>query len=554
MYSQEPRYGAVQKFERSFFNMKKLICLAIAAIMILSMIPVMAISTSAAVEGDWNVLRNPQTYEDEAKGEIVVPAPGYEYTSEGLMTISPDFSNYTPFFTVQTKLAQSLKDGIYLEFRVDDYPYGGEDGAADHWLSFNLSDRENVAPGNIDFGNNWLCLIRGAGEGSAAVQSFVTTKTTEEAVGSFGHKGDVNATVPMDAEGRETYSLEITYDGTNYDIKVCGVSVMGAADITAKLNEWNANGEFFVGITVHAGVKDASAGITVTKFGTSADSATVPVGDDSRQPEDNKLVFGELIDPTTIPENTPALMWDATMTSFKNDPQGVDLKLTAQGDNSYHLEAVGPAPYFQWSIKSELTVNQSDFPVFAMLMKNFWGDQGGIYYCSGDIMSCRDDYKIDWSIYDEGCQFYGEDDEYILVVVDMAALELIDETNSGRIHNIRPFFSVTDTTDLEMCQWDMCYMGYFRSIEEAQAYTAARLNMEATTEEPTEEKTEAPTDDTTAAPDIDTTAAPEAGETTATPDAGETTAAEKSGCSSVIGFSAVAILAAAAAAVALKKD
>ena len=45
--------------------MKKLICLAIAAIMVLSMIPVMAISTSAAVEGDWNVLRNPATYEDE---------------------------------------------------------------------------------------------------------------------------------------------------------------------------------------------------------------------------------------------------------------------------------------------------------------------------------------------------------------------------------------------------------------------------------------------------------------------------------------------------------
>ena len=43
-------------------------------------------------------------------------------------------------------------------------------------------------------------------------------------------------------------------------------------------------------------------------------------------------------------------------------------------------------------------------------------------------------------------------------------------------------------------------------------------------------------------------------ETTAAPDAGETTAAEKSGCGSVIGFGAVAILAAAAAAVALKKD
>jgi len=182
-------------------------------------------------------------------------------------------------------------------------------------------------------------------------------------------------------------------------------------------------------------------------------------------------------------------------------------------------------------------------------MKNFWGDQGGIYYCAGEIMSCRDDYKTSWSIYDEGCQFYGEDEEYILVVVDMAALELIDETNSGRIHNIRPFFSVTDTTDLEMCQWDINYMGYFRSIEEAQAYTAARLNMEAATEAPTEEKTEAPTDEVTEAPTDAETDAPATEAPTEAP-----TDEPKSGCGSVIGFGAVAILAAAAAAVALKKD
>ena len=533
--------------------MKKLICLAIAAIMILSMIPVMALSASAALEGDWNVLRDYQTYIDEEKGDVVIPAPGYGYTSEGFSTISPDYSNYTPKFTVQTKEAQSLKDGIFLEFRVDDYPYGGEDGKADHWLSFNLSDKENVAPGDIDFGNNWLCLIRGAGAGAAECQSFVTTQTTDEAVGSFSHKGNVAIKVPMDENDREVYTLEITWDGSQYDIKVCGVSVSGCADITAKLEQWNANGEFFVGITVHAGVKDASAAITVTKFGTSADEATTPVGTDSAEPEDNRLVFGDLIDPATVPENTPALMWDATKESFKNDPTGVDLKMVAQGDNSYHLQATGGAPYFVWSIKSELTYNQSDFPVFAMLMKDFWGDQGGIYYCSGDIMSARDDYVVRWSIFDEGCQFYGEDGEYILVVVDMADLGLIDETNAGRINSIRPFFTVTDTTDLEMCQWDLCYMGYFRSIEEAQAYTSARLSMEPETEAPTEEKTEAPTETPTDAPETsapETNAPEQGGDATQAP---ETEAPAKEGCGSVIGFSAAAILAAAAAAVALKK-
>ena len=147
--------------------MKKLIALVIAVIMVVSMVPVMALSTSAAGEGEWAVLRNPATYDAEAEGEVVIPAPGYQYTNEGLMTIAPDWSNYTPFFTVQTSEAKSLKDGFFMEVRIDDYPYGGEDGSADHWISFNISDRANVAPGDIEFGNNWLCLIRGAGSGSA---------------------------------------------------------------------------------------------------------------------------------------------------------------------------------------------------------------------------------------------------------------------------------------------------------------------------------------------------------------------------------------------------
>jgi hypothetical protein len=106
-----------------------------------------------------------------------------------------------------------------------------------------------------------------------------------------------------------------------------------------------------------------------------------------------------------------------------------------------------------------------------------------------------------------------------------------------------------------MCQWDVNFMGYFRSIAEAQAYTSARLNMAPETEAPTEEKTEAPTDEVTEAPtDAETNAPEQGGDATQAPDGEQTTAPAKEGCGSVIGFSAIAILAAAAAAVALKKD
>ena len=540
--------------------MKKLICLAIAAIMILSMIPVMALSTSAASEGDWTVYRHHASYAEKEQGEVVKPNVGYQYVDgEGLVIDAPDWTNYTPYFALQTKDAWNLKEGFYMEVRVDEFTIKDAGGAyVDHWVSFNLSDRPNIELGGSAHGNNWCCLIRNEDEGTVRAgdgfSSHWTTMTTDETVGSFASLGmdAASMSISTDDRGREIYTFEVSWDGSAYTLKVNGVVVPGNDQITEKLEALNTDGAFYPGIAFNSAAKDGTVSCTLVKYGNSAEDATTPVGSDSLAPEDNMLVFGDPIDPATIPANTPALLWDATKSSFKNDPTGVDMALTAQGDDSYHLEVVGAAPYFQWSIKSELTANQSDFPVFAMLMKDFWGTDGGIYYCAGDVMGANDNYKTSWGIYDEGCQFYGEDGEYILVVVDLAALELIDESNSGRIHNIRPFFSVTDTTDLEMCQWDMCYMGYFRSIAEAQAYTSARLSMEPETEAPTEEKTEAPTDEVTEAPE--TNAPEQGGDATQAPDGEQTTAPAKEGCGSVIGFSAIAILAAAAAAVALKKD
>ena len=538
--------------------MKKLIALVIAAMMVLSMIPVMAFTTAAAdVEGDWHIWRDPEKYEDLEEGDDIKPDPGYEYTDEGFVTICPDYTNYTPQFTTQTKEAQPLKDGFYMQIRIDEYPYGGEDGQADHWISFNISDRAGVKPGNIDFGNNWLSLIRGAGEGAAAAQSFLTTMTTDEKVGSFAYQAAPNIEIPMDDEGREIYTFEVTYDGANYELKINGVVVSTQA-ISDALNAWITSGEYYVGVTLHAGVPDASANMTILKHGTSAADAITPVGSDSLEPEQNMKVFAEIADPSTVEANTPALLWDAT--TLTSDPTGVDIKLVAQGDNSYHVTATGGAPYWQWGIKSDKSYSIENFPVFSMVLKNFWGDNGGVYFCAGGVMSARDDYKTSWSIYDDGCMMFGENEEYSLVVIDFADLELIDELlleKGGRIHNIRPFFAVTDTTDPEICEWDVMYMGWFRSVEEAQQYAITRLAMDPVTEAPETEapeapETEAPAGNETEAPAGNETQAPAGNETNA-PEGNETEAPAKKGCGGVIGMGAVAILAAAAAAVALKK-
>ena len=535
--------------------MKKLIALAITAVMVLSMIPVMAISTVAAdVVGDWTIYRDPEKYEVE-EGEAIKPDPGYHYTEEGFTTLAPDWTNYTPFFTAQTKEPQPLKEGFYMQVRIDEYAYGGEDGGADHWICFNIADKEGMNPGSIDFNNNWLCLVRGNGDGNATLENFLTTKTTDTKNGSFALQGRSSLTIPMDDSGREIYTFEVTWDGTAYDLRINGTSVSNAA-INNALKTWVESGEYYVGITLHSGVSNATQGITILKCGKSESEAVTPVGTDSLDPEDNMLNFAPKADPATVEENMPALLWDATKTSFRGDPKGTDVKLVAQGDDSYHVTATGGTPYWTWSIKSDVTYSISDFPVFCMAMKGFWGDTGGLYYCAGDILVSRDTYSLSWNVFDPGCLLIGDgSDEYSLVVVDLTTV--IDEAmlaQDGRIHNVRPSFSVTDVEDASVAEWDVCYMGWFRSVEEAQNYFMNRLNLDMT-------DTEAPVDTTEPAPE--TTATPE---TTAAPETNapetnvpETNAPETdapvaaTGCASVVGFSAVAVMAAAAAFVALKK-
>ena len=437
---------------------KRLLCALLCAVLLAGLIPAAALTASAAVaEGDWTVYRTPKSYEDEKNGETVKPAPGYRYTADGFTTVEPDWTNFTPYFTVQTKKAQPLKEGIYLEFRVDEYPYGGTSGDADHWLSFSLSDRQNVAPGNIDFGNNWLCLFRGAGKGSASAQSFVTTQTTDEAVGNFIHKGDVAVTVPMDGERREIYTLEITWDGSEYDVKVCGTTVEGCADITAKLEQWNANGGFYVGITVHAGVTNASAGITVTKFGTTAANATTPVGSDSTEPElDEYYEFAPIADPDTVPVNTPAILWNPDTVNMKD---GYNCSFKVLGDNTWHVRATDLNSFFYFTPKHSWSYAAEDFPVFGILLRNFRSDGGTLWYCAGDILQPENACTVPLSIYDG--EFYGEKEEYVFIPVDLS------DFWEGRIHNMRLDFMIGDENARE---FDICFAGMFRNKDEAYAY------------------------------------------------------------------------------------
>ena len=543
--------------------MKKLIVCLIAALMVVSMIPAVTLTASAAGEGEWTTVRRTgenewdEGFDPEAD---VDPAPGYEYTDDGFTTISPDWSNMPPFFTVQTKEAKPLKEGFYMQVRVDEYSYGGEDCQADHWISFSLNDRRGMSQASTAAGNNWFCLLRRQSRplGQSNVESWYAQGESVRADG--GKKPGVAAqqiSLPVDVpveDGCEIYTLEVTWDGANYDIKVNGLSVVNQK-ISDNLKTWVESGEYYVGVTFHTGVTNGKAACTILKSGTSEATATTPVGTDSKEPDRNTTVFGDIIDPTTVPANQPALMWDASTFDFGNNSTAI---IEPQGDNSFRVSATTTPVNTIFSPEKETSYKQSDFPVFSMVLRNFWNEGGSIYFLSGEQVTAGDNYLTEWGLYDEGCGFLGEDGEYVLIVCDIVGRELLTEKLDGRIHGVQVMTAVSSLEDEALSQWDICYAGFFRSVEEAQAYATDRTGLELVTEGSGEVPTDEPDTDEATTPENDDTTpenddtTPE-NETTVAPETDEQTEASEPGCKSAVGFGAVAILTAAAAAVALKK-
>lgn len=541
-------------------KIRKILALLLCTLMVLSMIPVMFVTTaSAAAEGDWYTCRKPSK---NPNPETYTPAPGYHYTSEGFETINADYKDCSPYFNVMSKERWNMKDGFHMEFRVDDFSYGGESGTADHWLCFAIWNADNISPGSTSWGEGWLALMRGNGDGgSISIESFVTTAKNEEEgiAGNFEHTGNVSSTAPMDDNGRELYTLDVDWNGSAYEIKVNGQLVSGSTGVvTDFLQQRNAAGDFYIGIAMHAGVKNGVAGLTITDV-----NGAVPTGSDSAEPQENVNVVADPIDPTTVPENMPCMYFDATFSTvnhFGDSPtySGTNMELMALGDNSFHATCVAGACYFGWSPKRTLTYLAEDFPVFAMMFRDFYNMGGSLWYCGGEIISAQNDCVKGWSIYDDDNLTYGKDEEYTLCISDLSDLW------EGRINNIRIDFSIYDVEDPESAEFDVMWMGFFRSVEEAQAFANAKmaeiLGEQETTDdtEPVETDESKPAQETdTKAPETETEPAKDTvadtGAESAPETAGETTDMTTEGCASVVGGATALILTAMAAAVALKK-
>ncbi len=531
--------------------MKRILTLCLILTMLSGLLTAMAIPTAAAdIPGDWTTYIAASEYPAEGEdttGRVFKPEAGYKYTGEGFTIVPADYTDSAPFMTVQSKELMPVKDGVYMEFRVDDFAYGGPEGNIDNWICISITNKPKVTPGLTTFGGGWMGLIRSNGvKEDAKVESC----NTKEAVGDYGGEfrviGSSNIKTVKDAQGREIYTLEVTNLGGQYSIKVNGVAVMGLGDISANLNGMNKNGDFYVGVTLYSSVKDGKAAMTMLKYGTDKNHAYVPTGTDSKEPQPNLFKVAEIADPSTIPENKPALYWDASVAA---PPNGTNVTLTALGDNAFRVNMSAELGYFSWNMSRSTSYSGTDFPVFTVLLRNFYGTGGTLWYYGGNILGAAETNKEAW-IVDDSFYYMSEDDEYFLVTVDLTDLW------EGRINGLRFDFATPEGSR----EFDICYMGFFRSVDEGKTFAEARLTEmgvlvdgEATqeTEAPTEEVTEAPTE-TSAETPAETDPKPEE---TAEPTVTEAPETEK-GCASAVGVGAVGLLllAVAAGAVVRKRD
>ena len=511
--------------------MKKLISITLTVVMLLSLASVMMIHGSAIVEGDWTVSRAADDYQDP---DSYRPYCGYRYDlNKGLVLVSADYTNNTPYTHVHTKSTYNLKDNnaagngksISLEFTVTDFAYEG----SDHWVGISLHSQEIFAPGQKGYGEGVSVLIRGAGEGAAIAQFHYLND--DRGYTLFSQQ---QVTIPVNEQGQETYTFEVEYTGTGYAFYLCGTKfedVTKLADET--LDTYCADGAY-VGLSFYSTESGTPIEAYISNF-----QGEVPFGEDSMEAEENRNNFAPIIDSSTVPEGHPALIWNSAMEQF-NKLQSSNIDLVVNDNGTIGATAVNPSGYFIFSPKVSVSYEAADFPVIAILTRACYAESGLIYYSAGHNLSAAPDCSCEVDIAE-----YNFGDDWC-----MGLLDLTDDLDwQGRVNMIRMDIQNVDNTDEEMKHYDIAYLACFRTIEDAEQYAKDYLiGLLGKLPETTEKETDPPkTEETeTNAPSSDQTEE-QGGEQT-------TQEEQKSkGCGSVVAAPAIVLIASLGVAVVSNK-
>ncbi len=436
--------------------MKKIATILLVLTMLLSVVSVMTISTSAVFEGDWTASRAADDYKDP---DSYRPYCGYKYDLEkGLVLISADYTNNMPYTHLHTKSRYNLQDNnaggngksISMEFTVTDFAYGGESGGKDHWVGISLHSQEIFAPGQTGYGEGVSVLIRGAGNGAAIAQFHYLDDDRGYSLFSEQH-----IAIPVNDQGHETYTFEVEYTQWGYNFYLCGTQVIDESGVADEiLNTYCTDGAY-VGLSFYTGETGSTIGAYLSKF-----QGLVPYGEDSMEPEENRNNYADIADSTTVPAGQPALIWNSAKEQF-NQFQGSNIDFSINDDGTIKATALTSGGYLIFSPKVSVSYEAKDFPVIAVLTRDCYASSGKIYYSAGEIMGAQPDcsQEIDIAEYDFGEGWC------------MGLLDLTDDVDwQGRVNMIRVDFADVPYTDEEMKYYDIAYVATFRTMEDAEKY------------------------------------------------------------------------------------
>lgn len=208
----------------------------------------------------WSVY---SSYEDANGIPQFAAPPEYAYTPDGLR-VTPKQKMET--FTVQTDHAYSMEDGLYMEVKLDQPSEGG-------FLIFHLWDQNGLVVSNFRCGSGWQAMIQLSRAESQFMMSLVihgAQGAKEE--GTADVLGSMKINAPVAEDGSVTYTLSVK-DGV---MRINGSVVVGMDEAIGLLKEKRPDGSVYVGVSTIQNQNYKEFPVTVTRFGTSQETAAVP--------------------------------------------------------------------------------------------------------------------------------------------------------------------------------------------------------------------------------------------------------------------------------------
>lgn len=508
--------------------MKKILATVLATVMILSALACLAIIPASAEgtegEGMWRTYAQPKYYPLDGEGHRdydAIPTrtqAAYEYTDEGFKAYA-DFKESkgeTQKIIVASKEEVNLQDGVAMTVRVDDFGYYG-----DMWFSFTIWDspvpnqgdpscaagqgywslirplEKNIGSSRDPewvFADNWASLQSSISDLSFYHEALPGTSATNPATNSAFSMGNVpgdniNDNKPeVDDQGRVILTFELTYEGGLYDLRICGLKI-NQTIINAYLNHRFPDGMGYIGFTMHGSRSDVRTGCTILDF-----NDDVPTGTDSSPVKGTPEDVGPIMDPDTIEEGQPALLFDGKNEKgdFMNTGSltNTAINYSLNKDGTFHLmPQVTDAAWFLVEPRNSVSYDAQDFRYMAILLRDFCncvfaeGETGckgheflNAYYCAGSILSADDKHMIknqeSENHYVPGETTDGRD--YKLFILDFTKTEMGEDNRiidwDGRINKVQIVFNALVLVNEGQNNLDLCYTGFFKTKDEAIDY------------------------------------------------------------------------------------